>query len=366
MQALGPVRPTDPTGSAQDRQVVSLHDRVSLKLERESLDRKKSRQSDPEDGASNEALTLLSSAAEEWPRHHIAIRLPGPGGAPSAPQAETAGLTHGGQSEASERQRPVEEKESGGAERRGGGLAEAASGPAVAARASKGHFATLVAPGTPTEAASVNPSSPSGVVGNGISADMGADAEAGVRTGGIAVAPVAASGEGEVQSARGVPGLDGAVLRADATSATHFDDRKGAAMRAVEDTSTESTLPARLASVPFGHQALPDRAATQTKGNAAPAKPMRAEGGDLAARAEGAKATRSGTTELTYRFQSWGDGHAVRAQIASQGAVMLNPSSMRVNAALTSAKTEPAAATTWRIDAADASGDDDSARKRRQ
>jgi hypothetical protein len=77
----------------------------------------------------------------------------------------------------------------------------------------------------------------------------------------------------------------------------------------------------------------------------------------------GAKAS---GTELTYRFETWGGGHAVKAQLAAQGVVTLNPSSTRVNAALTQTKADSQAGFAWRIEAADSIGDDDSARKRRR
>jgi len=185
-----------------------------------------------------------------------------------------------------------------------------------------------------------------------------------------AVTAVAKPGESVTPLVGDRSGMKGAAHPAEASSATPFDalfgGRKAAAKHAIEDFPTESAPPARQMTSSFGHQALFDRVTTQAKANATLPRPVRADADGAVGQTQGAKATRPGASELTYRFQSWGDGHAVKAHIASQGAVMFNPSSMRVNAALASARTESAGATAWRIDATDASGDDDSTRKRRQ
>lgn len=354
MQAIGPIKPAIPTGSVQDRQVISLQDRVSSKIEKESLDRKKFCQNESEDTRGDEALALLLPTARQLPRQHILGRVRTGAESLSALQAATAGPMRGTESEAGHLRGPFEENETTGTQRRDGEQAETALGHRPAARNAKAVIASPVGLKAPTETAKVNPRGLPAITGVGIAA----------------VTAVANPGESVTPLVGDRSGMEGAAHPAEASSATPFDalfdGRKAAAKHIIEDLSTESTPTARHMTSSFGHQALFDRVTTHAKANATLPRPLRADADGAVAQKPGAKATRPGASELTYRFQSWGDGHAVKAHIASQGAVMFNPSSMRVNAALALARTESAGATAWRIDATDASGDDDSTRKRRQ
>src|SRR6201996_4268416 len=166
MQAIGPIKPANPTGSVQDRQVISLQDRVSSKIEKESLDRKKFCQNESEDTRGDEALALLLPTARQLPRQHI----PGRVRTGAELQAATAGPMHGAECEAGRLRGPFEENETTGTQRRDGEQAETALGHRLAARNAKAVIATPVGLKAPAEMAKVNPSGLPAITGVGIAA----------------------------------------------------------------------------------------------------------------------------------------------------------------------------------------------------
>lgn len=143
-------------------------------------------------------------------------------------------------------------------------------------------------------------------------------------------------------------------------------NRRGSEKRATEPASAEPLPMGRQVSAALSHEGQSARTATPTRPGTAPATPSRSDLAGFSQLAKVGGTENAGATELTYSFQSWGDGHVLKAQIAAQGAVMLNTSSARVNNALAMTRAESIAETTWRIDATEASGDDDAARKRRR
>jgi hypothetical protein len=370
MQAIGPVKPTAPTGGVQDRQVVSLQDRVSSKIEQESHDRKKSRQNETEDTTGGVVPTSFLPSVKELPRLYVTTRLH-MGVEPHSPVRDVGSLfalsvarrgsLHGTGSEITAPSGAVEENGPAHVQRSDGEQAETAPRRHVATHVDKAAIVTSEAPNTPTVNAKLLASSMSAIAEVNIDAETGT----GVRAG-AGMASMAAPGENGNPLVRDTPGMDGVARQADTLRAIPLGDRKSATAGAVEDLSADFSPTTRQTGSSFEQQPSFQRPTTQTKGNTTSTRATRADAGGAFVEGQTTKATKAGPPELTYRFQSWGDGHAVRAQIASQGAVMLNPTSMRVNEALNFASTDSGEAPAWRIDAADASGDDDSNHKRRQ
>lgn len=67
MQALGPMGPTDPNGSVQDRQVTSLHDRVSSELVEKPPREEALRENELEDNDGAEISAASLSLPSESP-----------------------------------------------------------------------------------------------------------------------------------------------------------------------------------------------------------------------------------------------------------------------------------------------------------
>ncbi|WP_331993611.1 hypothetical protein [Dyella sp.] len=77
-----------------------------------------------------------------------------------------------------------------------------------------------------------------------------------------------------------------------------------------------------------------------------------------------AGADRPVASQLHYAFRSWGAGHAVTAQMVL-GSLVFQASSPRVGSALAAAMPDGVSNAPWRIEATDATSDEDTARKRR-